>query len=104
MAAIDLSFVAQKPMTIGAINALFKQKSVNEYHEILNYCDEWLVSSDFNHSPYSLIFDATETKVVGQQAKVLAWYDNEWGYANRCWIYVGFSQNALKSKNMFVCL
>jgi glyceraldehyde-3-phosphate dehydrogenase type I len=83
VAAIDLSFVAQKPMTVAAINALFKQKSANEYHEILNYCDEWLVSSDFNHSPYSLIFDATETKVVGQQAKVLAWYDNEWGYANR---------------------
>ncbi|MDO8415016.1 MAG: type I glyceraldehyde-3-phosphate dehydrogenase [Agitococcus sp.] len=83
VAAIDLSFVAEKPMTAEAINALFKKKAANEYHEILSYCDEWLVSSDFNHSPYSLIFDATETKIVGQQAKVLAWYDNEWGYANR---------------------
>jgi len=83
VAAIDLSFVAQQAMTIEAINRLFKAKSVNEYQSILAYCDEWLVSSDFNHSPYSLIFDATETKVVGRQAKVLAWYDNEWGYANR---------------------
>ncbi len=83
VAAIDLSFVAERPINIDVINALFKEKSVGEYREILSYCDEWLVSSDFNHSPYSLIFDATETKVVGQQAKVLAWYDNEWGYANR---------------------
>ena len=70
-------------MNVQAINALFKDKAEQEYQQILAYCDEWLVSSDFNHSPYSLIFDATETKVVGQQAKVLAWYDNEWGYANR---------------------
>jgi glyceraldehyde 3-phosphate dehydrogenase len=45
--------------------------------------DEPLVSSDFNHSPYSLIVDLTQTMVVGRQAKVFAWYDNEWGYANR---------------------
>lgn len=83
VAAIDLSFVAHKPITKEAINALFKQKAAHEYAQILSYCEEWLVSSDFNHSPYSLIFDATETKVVGRQAKVLAWYDNEWGYANR---------------------
>lgn len=83
VAAIDLSFVAAKPMTKVQINAVFQQKAANDYREILGYCDEWLVSSDFNHVPYSLIFDATETKVVGKQAKVLAWYDNEWGYANR---------------------
>ncbi|HNL80784.1 MAG TPA: type I glyceraldehyde-3-phosphate dehydrogenase [Agitococcus sp.] len=83
VAAIDLSFVANKNISVEAINGLFKEKARQEYCQILAYCDEWLVSSDFNHSPYSLIFDATETKVVGQQAKVLAWYDNEWGYANR---------------------
>jgi glyceraldehyde 3-phosphate dehydrogenase len=84
VAAIDLSFVAEKPMTVELpLMPYLKKNPVNEYQEILSYCDEWLVSSDFNHSPYSLIFDATETKVVGQQAKVLAWYDNEWGYANR---------------------
>ncbi|PTQ90795.1 type I glyceraldehyde-3-phosphate dehydrogenase [Agitococcus lubricus] len=83
VAAVDLSFVAQRPISKAAINQLFSQKAAHEYAQILAYCDEWLVSSDFNHSPYSLIFDATETRVVGQQAKVLAWYDNEWGYANR---------------------
>ncbi len=83
VAAIDLSFVAKQSISVAGINAVFKSKAQNDYQQILAYCDEWLVSSDFNHSPYSLIFDATETKVVGQQAKVLAWYDNEWGYANR---------------------
>jgi glyceraldehyde 3-phosphate dehydrogenase len=65
--------------------------------EILGYCDEWLVSSDFNHLPQSLFFDATETRVVGRQAKVLAWYDNEWGYANRlldlCGVLAGLAIN-----------
>ncbi len=83
VAAIDFSFVAKTPVTVAAINTLFRQKAAAEFAEILQYCDEYLVSSDFNHSPYSLIFDATETRVVGRQAKVLAWYDNEWGYAHR---------------------
>jgi len=83
VAAIDFSFVAAKPVTVSAINALFQRMAGSEYREILDYCVEPLVSSDFNHSPYSLIFDATQTRVVGQQAKVLVWYDNEWGYAHR---------------------
>ena len=49
----------------------------------MSVTDEYLVSSDFNHSPYSLVVDLTQTMVVGRQAKVYAWYDNEWGYANR---------------------
>jgi len=74
-----------------------KRRPFHEYHEILSYCDEWLVSSDFNHSPYSLIFDATETKIVGQQAKVLAWYDNRMGLCQPFIRFVfGFSKNALK--------
>lgn len=83
VAALDFSFVSQKPVTAQAVNQIFKQKSQNGFQSILGFCDELLVSSDFNHSPYSLIFDATETRVVGRQVKVLAWYDNEWGYANR---------------------
>lgn len=82
-ALVDFSFVAASALSVEAINHLFYQKAAGEYHEILQFCDEYLVSSDFRHSPYSLIFDATETRVVGRQAKVLAWYDNEWGYANR---------------------
>lgn len=83
VACIDFSFVAREPVSIDAINALFRAKANGEYENILGWCDEPLVSSDFNHQPESLIFDATETRVVGRQAKVLAWYDNEWGYANR---------------------
>lgn len=83
VAAIDFTFVAKKPVSVAAINAEFAREATGPYRHILSYCDELLVSSDFNHSPYSLIFDATETRVAGRQAKVLAWYDNEWGYANR---------------------
>lgn len=83
VAAIDFSFVARRPVTVDAINAVFAREAAGSYRHILSCCDELLVSSDFNHSPWSLVFDATETRVVGRQAKVLAWYDNEWGYANR---------------------
>jgi glyceraldehyde-3-phosphate dehydrogenase type I len=83
VAAIDFTFVAKQPVSAAAINAEFAREAAGRYRHILSCCDELLVSSDFNHSPYSLIFDATETRVAGRQAKVLAWYDNEWGYANR---------------------
>jgi glyceraldehyde 3-phosphate dehydrogenase len=83
VAAIDFSFVSKTAVTVAAVNQLFAEKATGEYQRILGFCDELLVSSDFNHSPYSLIFDATETRVVGRQVKVLVWYDNEWGYANR---------------------
>ena len=45
--------------------------------------DDQLVSVDFNHNPASSIFDATQTKVMGNLVKVLSWYDNEWGFSNR---------------------
>lgn len=83
VAAIDLSFVAKSPMTTHLINQTLVQAAKYNYAEIMSVTDELLVSSDFNHSPYSLIVDLTQTMVVGQQAKVFAWYDNEWGYANR---------------------
>jgi glyceraldehyde-3-phosphate dehydrogenase type I len=83
VAAVDFNFVAQRAISVAAINDLFRHMAAGDYREILAYCAEPLVSSDFNHSPYSLIFDATQTRVVGQQAKVLVWYDNEWGYAHR---------------------
>jgi glyceraldehyde 3-phosphate dehydrogenase len=83
VAAIDLSFVAKLPVTAHLINQSLIQAAKYDYAEIMSVTDELLVSSDFNHSPYSLIVDLTQTLVVGQQAKVFAWYDNEWGYANR---------------------
>ncbi|MCU4490971.1 glyceraldehyde-3-phosphate dehydrogenase [Acinetobacter guillouiae] len=83
VAAIDLTFIAKALVTAHLINQTLIQAAKYDYAEIMSVTDEQLVSSDFNHSPYSLIVDLTQTMVVGQQAKVFAWYDNEWGYANR---------------------
>ena len=83
MAAIDLTFISQSPITVHKINEVLTQAAHLDYAQIMQVTSEDLVSSDFNHSPYSLIVDLTQTMVVGHQAKVFAWYDNEWGYANR---------------------
>lgn len=83
VAAIDLSFVMQKSATVEMINQLFKNAAQGHYAKIMDVTDQPLVSSDFNHQPYSLVVDSLQTMVVGRQAKVFAWYDNEWGYANR---------------------
>lgn len=83
VAAIDLTFVAQSDITVQTLNEAFEQAAQQQYQEIMACTSEYLVSSDFNHLPQSLIVDLTQTIVVGGQAKVYAWYDNEWGYANR---------------------
>lgn len=81
VAAIDLTFVSKTALCKDQINQLFIQAA--SHSEIMSVTEDYLVSSDFNHLPYSLIVDLTQTMVVGRQAKVYAWYDNEWGYANR---------------------
>ena len=83
VAAIDLTFVARSHVTAHKINEILIKSARQDYAEIMDVTDEPVVSSDFNHSPYSLIVDLSQTMVVGHQAKVFAWYDNEWGYANR---------------------
>lgn len=83
VAAIDLTFVSHSPITVHKVNEILAKAAQSDYAQIMQVTDEDLVSSDFNHSPYSLIVDLTQTMVVGHQAKVFAWYDNEWGYANR---------------------
>lgn len=83
VAAIDLTFISQSPITVHKINEILIKAAHYDYAEIMAVTDEPLVSSDFNHSPHSLIVDLTQTMVVEHQAKVFAWYDNEWGYANR---------------------
>jgi glyceraldehyde 3-phosphate dehydrogenase len=82
---VDLTIEARRPTSIDEINALFRERAdVNELAGILVYSEEPLVSSDIVKSPYSAIFDAPLTRVVdGTQVKVVAWYDNEWGYSNR---------------------
>lgn len=80
----DLTVEVEKATTVEEVNEAFKRASEGELKGILAYCEEELVSSDFNHEPYSCIFDAPSTRVIdGTQIKVFGWYDNEWGYSNR---------------------
>ena len=96
VAAIDLTFISQSPISAALINEKMIATAKYDYAEIMAVTDEPLVSSDFNHSPYSLIVDLSQTMVVGHQAKVFAWYDNEWGYANRLLdLCESFSQRAV---------
>jgi len=81
---VDLCCEVDKPATKDAINAAIKEAAAGPLKGVLLYCDEPLVSADFNHSPYSSIFDSALTKVIdGNFLKVLSWYDNEWGFSNR---------------------
>jgi glyceraldehyde 3-phosphate dehydrogenase len=81
---VDLTFQTDKPMTKDAIHAAMKSASEGAMKNILGYTEEPLVSSDFIGDPRSSIFDATVTQVMGDDfAKVMSWYDNEWGFSNR---------------------
>lgn len=81
---VDFSFQAKRQTTADEINQILKQASEEKsLHDILNYCEEPLVSVDYNHNSASSTVDATQTRVIGHFVKVLAWYDNEWGFSNR---------------------
>ena len=82
---VDLSIEVERPTTVEEVNvAVAARSDRDELTGILAYSEEPLVSSDIVRSPYSAIFDAPLTMVVdGTQVKVVAWYDNEWGYSNR---------------------
>ena len=81
---IDFTFTAKKSTSIDKINELVVKKSDGALKGILDVVDEPLVSKDFNHQPFSSIFDLTQTQVVGSKfCRVLSWYDNEWGFSNR---------------------
>ena len=87
---VDLTYIAEKPTDVKAVNAALKAASEGELKGILGYDTNELVSSDFKGNPLSSIVDAPLTKVVGQSVKVLSWYDNEWGYSNRVVDLIGF--------------
>ena len=82
---VDLTVEVERPTSVDEVNALFAERADRgELTGILRYSEEPLVSSDIVKSPYSAIFDAPLTTVIdGTQVKVVAWYDNEWGYSNR---------------------
>lgn len=80
----DCVFELKKRITAEEINALMKHAAENELQGILGYEERPLVSIDYKTDPHSSIVDALSTMVInGTQAKIYAWYDNEWGYANR---------------------
>ncbi len=84
VSAIDLTFEAGKDVTCGDVNEVVKEASEGRLGQILSYDPEQKVSIDFNHTAYSCIFAPDQTKVIGKRTvRVLAWYDNEWGFSCR---------------------
>lgn len=73
----------KKPTTKDALNAILKRASETTLKDLMLYCDEELVSSDFKKSPFSSILDAKLTNANGDLIQIAAWYDNEWGYSCR---------------------
>jgi len=84
VSAIDLSVVVSRDVTAEQINSLLQQAAATRFNGVLGFTDELLASCDFNHDSRSGIVDAGQTRVAGKRlVKVLIWFDNEWGYANR---------------------
>ncbi len=79
----DLTAVVEQDVTIEDVNAAFQEAANGELDGILAYSEEPIVSRDIIHNPHSCIYDAPWSNVAGSQVKVVGWYDNEWGYANR---------------------
>ena len=84
VSVVDLSAELNKSATEADINAAMQKAAAGPLKGVLQYCDEPLVSIDFNGNPHSSIFDALSTKVMdGNFVKILSWYDNEWGFSRR---------------------
>lgn len=79
VSVIDFTFISSRQTSVDEVNTIMRRAQ----NDILHINDEPLVSCDFNHYPASAVFDTTQTKVMGQLVKVVAWYDNEWGFSNR---------------------
>ena len=80
---LDLNATLAREASIRELNAAVKEAAEGPLAGILQYTEEPLVSRDIVGNPHSCVFDATSTMVLGKQAKLVAWYDNEWGYSNR---------------------
>ena len=91
---VDLTFTAGRPTSAEEINSLVKTAAEGSLKGILAYNELPLVSIDYNHNPASSILDAPQTRVIGNQCKVMSWYDNEWGFSNRM-LQVAASLHAL---------
>ncbi len=85
VSVVDLTVTTEKPATVESVNSALRRAAEGPMKGILEYTEEELVSADFKGNAHSSIVDAGYTKVVGSNCiKVLAWYDNEWGYSCRC--------------------
>ena len=85
VSVVDLTAITEKPATIESVNAALKRAAEGPMKGILDYTEDELVSVDFKGNPHSSIVDAGYTRLVGNNCvKLLAWYDNEWGYSCRC--------------------
>ncbi|MCH9729850.1 MAG: type I glyceraldehyde-3-phosphate dehydrogenase [Actinomycetia bacterium] len=91
----DLTVELAKPAGVDEINAALKAAAEGKLKGILKYYDAPIVSSDIVTDPHSSIFDSGLTKVIDDQAKVVSWYDNEWGYSNRLVDLVGLVGKSL---------
>jgi glyceraldehyde 3-phosphate dehydrogenase len=84
VSVIDLKFIPGRETTVEEVNRAMEHAAAQELKGVLAVTREQLVSVDFNHSPASSTFDLTQTQIVdGKLVRVLAWYDNEWGFSNR---------------------
>ena len=84
VSAVDLTFEAARDVTVDEVNAIVAAAAAGHMGAVLAYDPEPKVSIDFNHTPHSCIFAPDQTKVVGgRTVRVLAWYDNEWGFSVR---------------------
>jgi glyceraldehyde 3-phosphate dehydrogenase len=85
VSVVDLTVMTEKPVTVDTVNGALRRAAEGPMKSIVEYTEEELVSADFRGNPHSSIVDSGYTRVVGNNcAKVLAWYDNEWGYSSRC--------------------
>jgi glyceraldehyde 3-phosphate dehydrogenase len=84
VSVVDLVFIAKKSTSVEEVNAAVKEAAEGELKGILAYNTEPLVSIDFNHDAHSSTFDSTQTQVIdGTMVRIIAWYDNEWGFSHR---------------------
>jgi glyceraldehyde 3-phosphate dehydrogenase len=93
--ATDLTFEAARETTVEEVNAAVKAAAEGPLKGYLAYTEDPIVSTDIVTDPHSCIFDAGLTKVIGNQVKVVGWYDNEWGYSNRLVDLVSFVGKSL---------
>jgi len=92
--ATDLTVTASRDTSVDEVNAAYQAAADGPFKGILTYTEDPIVSTDIITDPASCIFDSGLTKVIGNQVKVVGWYDNEWGYSNRLadlTLYVGSS-------------